>query len=170
MHVQSAHGPTVTDGRFAIAQQELPAVYVPEESDVERAVANGQQGVRLVRKHDTRPVGARKCAVGVWRALIPVVEAAHPDVVVRSRQTNVGVYERRNSGLSQPADDVFIVAQQVVIPEHRVFTQWRLNGAEAIADSIHVTRVKRDEVTAKQQQLGVRVGDRRKRIRKQLRV
>jgi hypothetical protein len=170
VHVEFADRPLVPNSWFAIPQQKLSSMHVAAHGNVEATVTNHTEGIRLMHQRDARSIRARESLVSVRLSLIPVIESAYPYVIVRSWQADVAIYEHRDSGVGQAIHDVLVVTEQVVIAQDRVLPQRRLDVSQAIDHGFDVSRVKRNEVTAKEKQIRVRVAERRENVLQQPRM
>jgi hypothetical protein len=117
-----------------------------------------------VHEHHANTIRSRERRLAVRRALLGVVEAADPHVVVRCRKLHAFIDQDSDAGVGEPANDVNIVGDEVVVAKDGELAERRLDRGEQRHETIDMASVEGHEVAAKQEQIGLGPGERVARV------
>jgi hypothetical protein len=123
-----------------------------------------------VHEHNADAVCTRERRFGIRCALLRVVEAADPDIVVRCRKPHVFVDQDSHAGVGEAPSDVDVVSEEVVVSEDGELAEWRLDSREQRHEAIDISGVEGHKVAAEQEQIRFGVGERVAGFRDQPRI
>ena len=126
------------DDRSPVAECDLASVSVAGEANIELFIVEQQEAVRRVGEEDSNRVGVRECPGDVGMPGPRVIDSADGNAIEGRREREALIDEHFDTSGGELARDVRVVAPQVMIAQHCVFTQRGIAPRKGFDEYIHV--------------------------------